>query len=149
MRSCVCVCVLKFSQKTVNHYRFYRYVVFMLQRFIAECQLGYYGKDCQGVCSVNCFHASRCYKFTGQCYVGCKPGWTGNKCDQRKSMVFIFLCSKGLLKYLWTSYRILQWNMQDLNRFLLLVVFHETCIKHFRKKQFLIFIIFSATSFEV
>lgn len=81
------VCVLKFSQKTVNHYRFYRYVVFMLQRFIAECQLGYYGKDCQGVCSVNCFHASRCYKFTGQCYVGCKAGWTGNKCDQRKSMV--------------------------------------------------------------
>lgn len=135
MRPCVWMCVKIFT-KNCKSFPVYRYVVFMLQRFIAECQLGSYGTDCRGVCSVNCFHASRCDKVTGQCYSGCKPGWTGNKCD--KSMVFIFFCSKGILKYLWNSYRIMQWNMQELNRFLLLVAFHETCINHFREKQFFI-----------
>lgn len=56
----------------------------MLQRNFAECQQGYYGRDCTGRCSVNCYHTSRCDRFSGHCNEGCKPGWAGNTCDQRK-----------------------------------------------------------------
>lgn len=60
---------------------------------ISVCQEGLYGRYCRGVCSKNCFYSSKCDRFTGHCYEGCKQGWTGSKCDQRKSMIFIFLCS--------------------------------------------------------
>lgn len=50
---------------------------------ISECQSGYFGKDCLGRCSVNCYDTSICDRFTGHCTRGCKQGWTGNMCDKR------------------------------------------------------------------
>lgn len=55
----------------------------MLQRNLAECEQGYYGRECTGRCSVNCYITSRCDRFTGFCTGGCKLGWTGNTCVQR------------------------------------------------------------------
>lgn len=57
----------------------------MLQKNFAECQQGYYGRDCTGSCSVNCYITSRCDRFTGFCTRGCKSGWAGNTCVQRKN----------------------------------------------------------------
>lgn len=37
-------------------------------------------------CSENCMNSASCDRFTGYCNGGCKPGWTGNKCDQSKRM---------------------------------------------------------------
>lgn len=59
------------------------------------CQFGYYGKDCTGRCSVNCYYTSRCDRFTGHCTEGCKAGWTGNMCDQRK--FYIYACIYNLV----------------------------------------------------
>lgn len=52
-----------------------------------ECQFGYYGENCTNQCSMNCNVTSRCDRFTGSCDKGCKPGWTGYKCDQSKYTV--------------------------------------------------------------
>lgn len=41
-------------------------------------------KNCTGICSVNCLYSSICDRFTGHCNEGCKLGWIGNTCDQRK-----------------------------------------------------------------
>lgn len=54
------------------------------QKNIAECKFGNYGKNCTGICSVNCLYSSICDRFTGHCNEGCKLGWIGNTCDQRK-----------------------------------------------------------------
>lgn len=58
-----------------------------ISKNIAECQSGYYGKDCTDICSVNCLHDYICDRFTGQCKYGCKSGWTGGRCNQRKTKV--------------------------------------------------------------
>lgn len=64
---------------------------------VAVCQPGYYGNSCTGICSENCFKSTNCDRFTGDCNGGCKQGWMGSKCDQRKTMFFKFLI-------LWKSY---------------------------------------------
>lgn len=50
--------------------------------YIADCQTGYYGKNCSKECSSNCQTTSECDKSTGHCIGGCKQGWAGNTCDQ-------------------------------------------------------------------
>lgn len=54
---------------------------------IAECQPGYYGNNCTYICSRNCLHDYICDRFTGHCKSGCKPGWAGDRCNQRKTQV--------------------------------------------------------------
>lgn len=52
---------------------------------IVVCGSGLYGEDCMHQCSPNCNEGNACDRFTGQCIGGCKPGWRGFVCDQRKS----------------------------------------------------------------
>lgn len=56
---------------------------------ILGCCSGYYGKDCNHRCSINC-NTYNCDRFTGQCFGGCKPGWTGFMCDQGKHVLMMF-----------------------------------------------------------
>uniref|UniRef100_A0A8W8NUC7 Multiple epidermal growth factor-like domains 10 n=1 Tax=Magallana gigas TaxID=29159 RepID=A0A8W8NUC7_MAGGI len=46
------------------------------------CESGYYGQNCINQCSINCNVFKICDRVTGKCYFGCKPGWSGNTCDQ-------------------------------------------------------------------
>lgn len=55
------------------------------------CQVGYYGKDCTGRCSIHCYYTSLCDRFTGLCTRGCKAGWTGNMCDRRNFCFYIYM----------------------------------------------------------
>lgn len=57
--------------------------------FYLECPPGYYGNDCRYQCSLNCYVTSACEKFTGQCIGGCKPGWTGIKCNHGKCLTIL------------------------------------------------------------
>lgn len=102
---------------------------------IAECQPGYYGKNCTYMCSGNCLHDNnRCDRFTGQCNSGCKPGWTGNICYQRKNKVLFFFLLKRL--HVIRIYKIfLQINaiMHNLKRSQFSVYCLRTFCKHFRK----------------
>ncbi|XP_062573674.1 multiple epidermal growth factor-like domains protein 11 [Saccostrea cucullata] len=41
---------------------------------------GVYGVNCDKVCPINC-QEQRCNVVNGSC-LGCRPGWTGDKCDQ-------------------------------------------------------------------
>lgn len=51
--------------------------------FNLGCPSWYNGKNCSNhQCSINCKVTKDCDMFTGQCKGGCKPGWTGNNCDQ-------------------------------------------------------------------
>lgn len=72
---------------------------------ITVCQSGYYGKDCMGRCSVNCYDTSICDRFTGLCTEGCKHGWTGNMCDKR-ILKESFLSIQAVLKQGGASYLI-------------------------------------------
>lgn len=54
---------------------------------ITECQQGHYGKDCSQKCSMNCYLEDQCNRTNGRCDNGCKPGWTGNTCDQSKTFI--------------------------------------------------------------
>lgn len=57
--------------------------------FTVECPPGQYGDDCSNQCSLNCNVTRTCDKFTGQCEGGCKPGFTGNTCDQGKCLTIL------------------------------------------------------------
>lgn len=65
---------------------------------IVECQQGHYGKDCSQKCSMNCYLEDHCDRFNGKCDEGCKPGWTGNTCDQRKVYYYNILTDL-IMKY--------------------------------------------------
>lgn len=58
--------------------------IFLL--FFVECHSGYFGKDCKNKCNVNCKVGGRCDKTTGQCEGGCIIGWTGNMCNESKTV---------------------------------------------------------------
>lgn len=52
---------------------------------ILECpHYGYYGKNCENRCSVNCYVTRGCDRVTGRCKRGCKPGWTTATCKQSR-----------------------------------------------------------------
>lgn len=67
---------------------FFYFIIFftciIVRKYIADCPLGFYGKNCSTECSLNCHVLSDCDRSTGQCKSGCKQGWTGNTCDQSK-----------------------------------------------------------------
>lgn len=73
---------------------------------IVECMIEYYGKDCSNKCSTTCNVAERCDKITGRCDGGCKPGWTGNTCDQMKSVniYFFFYPKLNILSHYDSNY---------------------------------------------
>ena len=51
--------------------------------FFVECN-GTYGNNCVHNCSGNCLDDSPCNRQTGQCDMGCKPGYTNALCNERK-----------------------------------------------------------------
>lgn len=53
---------------------------------IVECLIPYFGKNCSDKCSAFCNVTGGCDRITGRCDGGCKPGWTGNTCDQKIGM---------------------------------------------------------------
>ena len=44
------------------------------------CSPHYYGSDCNTPCG-KCRGDDVCHNVTGQCPNGCKPHWTGTRCD--------------------------------------------------------------------
>ena len=46
------------------------------------CAPHYYGHDCNTPCG-QCRGDGVCDSVTGHCPIGCKPHWTGLKCDGR------------------------------------------------------------------
>ena len=48
----------------------------------AVCTPHYYGSDCNTPCG-QCRGDDVCNNVTGHCPYGCKPHWTGPRCDGR------------------------------------------------------------------
>jgi hypothetical protein len=44
-----------------------------------NCEPGFYGSDCEQICSLNCMNVS-CDKISGECQFGCKDDYSGDKC---------------------------------------------------------------------
>jgi hypothetical protein len=68
---------------------------YLLQDGSCTCKTGYYGDQCENKCKKGfygpgckkrcaCSSLTRCDHVTGQCIRDCQPGWTGDRCDQRK-----------------------------------------------------------------
>lgn len=69
--------------------------------YIVACEPGYYGKDCNHRCSVNCSVEYNCDKSTGQCIGGCRPGLTGTVCDNGKKCVDdVYIFPKRILLWI-------------------------------------------------
>lgn len=54
------------------------------QSCFVVCEFGYYGIGCQHECSVFCKYSRKCNHISGICDEGCKLGWHGNYCLERK-----------------------------------------------------------------
>ena len=72
--------------------RFLQFLLFILLNVLMlattwilspECGPGRYGSECKESCSRNC-KGSTCHNVNGFCSMGCKDGYIGNHCDQRK-----------------------------------------------------------------
>ena len=55
--------------------------------FLSACAAFTFGFDCMGRCG-HCRQDKKCNLMTGHCSSGCKPGWTGERCDRGKSWLF-------------------------------------------------------------
>lgn len=51
--------------------------------FVAECENGRHGASCGMTCG-RCKDDVPCNRSTGICENGCKPGWEGKYCTQKK-----------------------------------------------------------------
>ena len=58
-------------------------VYFCLLLYFKACPEGRYGSQCLMQC--NCENGATCNPVNGQC--NCSAGWTGQTCNQRKSIV--------------------------------------------------------------
>ncbi len=47
---------------------------------VPECQNGFFGPTCEQECQ--CHNGDLCDKVNGMCPSGCKPGYTGDNCQQ-------------------------------------------------------------------
>ncbi|XP_078316648.1 uncharacterized protein LOC144620309 [Crassostrea virginica] len=64
-------------QRRTNYGRLFVYEI-----RIFKCSQGTYGPQCENECR-NC-QDNRCNEDTGVCEVGCKSGWYGDKCDEKR-----------------------------------------------------------------
>lgn len=73
----------------ILHFLFYKVCVhnYINLSYILECQLGYYGINCNR-CSTNCNVSGSCDRLSGQCHGGCQRGWRGYFCNQGKSVLY-------------------------------------------------------------
>lgn len=62
---------------------------------ILACRPGSYGKNCMHDCSKNCYVTSRCDNITGECKLGCKPGWDTITCDKGKGFYLVLIQAKA------------------------------------------------------
>jgi hypothetical protein len=62
---------------------------FINDLFVA-CVDGMYGQNCAQNCSDNCYN-NTCHVVSGLCVYGCRKGWMGPSCQQRKFTGFIIL----------------------------------------------------------
>ena len=53
----------------------------MCYDFIAECESGYYGTNCQQQCG-HCKDGVTCDNQNGRCYNGCQMWWADDRCDK-------------------------------------------------------------------
>lgn len=67
------------------------------------CESGYYGQNCINQCSINCNVFKSCDMVIGKCYFGCKPGWSGNTCDQGKHT--LYQCVSSIFKSYFDTFR--------------------------------------------
>lgn len=49
--------------------------------FILECPNGFFGERCANICNSKC---TGCNNINGSCDRGCRPGWKGDFCQERK-----------------------------------------------------------------
>ena len=54
-----------------------------INNLIAACVDGRYGPNCSQDCSNNCYY-NTCHIVSGVCLSGCRKGWMGTYCIQRK-----------------------------------------------------------------
>jgi hypothetical protein len=66
------------------------YISYMIMFFFVivcykqfNCVDGTYGQDCSQDCSNNCYD-NTCHVVSGLCLFGCRKGWMGTYCKQRK-----------------------------------------------------------------
>lgn len=76
----------KYNYETFNLFLIFNNVSFSLQSLfvlscdhILGCEAGFYGKDCNEVCSPNC---KTCRHTNGECT--CVAGWMGSDCSTGK-----------------------------------------------------------------
>lgn len=74
--------IMEMNNIQLEKFKAIRFNVRMI--FFVVCVSGYYGKNCNNQCSINCYMNRSCDRVTGECDGGCKPGWTGINCDWGK-----------------------------------------------------------------
>lgn len=72
-----------FTSKGKSKFSLY-FLLFTVFFHIIECSAGYFGVECSNKCSKNCIETHKCDRFSGKCDNGCKPGWKGDTCNDRK-----------------------------------------------------------------
>lgn len=74
-------------------------MIYVLVYFLLpDCPRGYFGVECAGKCSNNCYG---CNHINGLCDSGCKPGWSGDYC-QEGSFYFIKGFTSSLVVLIYT-----------------------------------------------
>ena len=74
-----CQCIDKYISYMIV---FYLSLCFV-NNLIAACVDGTYGENCSQDCSNNCYN-NICHVVSGLCLSGCRHGWMGHYCKQRK-----------------------------------------------------------------
>lgn len=67
-----------------------------------ECSTGTYGPGCLDSCTGHCLNDKACNTTTGRCDAGCKPGYTGEKCDTGISKQCDICLFKPIFINFWT-----------------------------------------------
>jgi hypothetical protein len=57
-----------------------------MNNLIVACVDGTLGQDCRQSCSNNCYN-NTCHVVSGLCFSGCRKGWMGPYCKQRKLLM--------------------------------------------------------------
>ena len=60
-----------------------KYPISSLYIHLLACNQGTYGRDCNKTCG-HCLQQTDCHHINGTCLTGCKPGYFGELCKERK-----------------------------------------------------------------